>query len=81
MRMYLVKARQDLGYSQRKVANEADISFQHYSMLETGQRGKHVSLLLVGRIARVLEIPLERFYVLEEQYQKEQTKKNASRFS
>ena len=68
MRMYLVRARQKLGYSQRRVAKVAGVSYQHYSMFENGTRGKQVSLMIVGKISKVLEIPLEVFYVLEKEY-------------
>lgn len=66
--MYLVEARQNKGYSQRKTAREAGVSYQHYSMIEKGDRGKKVSFLLVGRISSVLEIPLDDFYRLEKEY-------------
>lgn len=66
--MYLVEARQNKGYSQRKTAREAGVSYQHYSKIENGDRGKKVSFLLVGRISFVLEIPLDDFYRLEKEY-------------
>ncbi len=66
--MYLVEARQNKGYSQRKTAREAGVSYQHYSKIENGDRGKKVSFLLVGRISSVLDIPLDDFYRLEKEY-------------
>lgn len=60
-----------MNYSQRKVARIAGISYQHYSKIENGERGKNVSLMVVGRIAQALEMPLEEFYFLERIYQEE----------
>ncbi len=69
MRLYLSNIRQNKGLSQRKVAREAGISFQHYSMIESGERGGKVSFLIVGRIAKALDISLDDFYKLECEYQ------------
>lgn len=69
MRKYLYEIRMNKGFSQRKVARESGISYQHYSKLENGERGNKVSFLVVGRIARVLEVPLEQLFELEEAYQ------------
>lgn len=60
-----------MNYSQRKVARIAGISYQHYSKIENGERGRNVSLMVVGRIAQALEIPLEEFYFFEQIYQEE----------
>ncbi|MDD2575195.1 MAG: helix-turn-helix transcriptional regulator [Acholeplasmataceae bacterium] len=69
--MYLVNQRMKMNYSQRKVARIAGISYQHYSKIENGERGRNVSLMVVGRIAQALEIPLEEFYFFEQIYQEE----------
>jgi|BioPla2DNA2_1021312.scaffolds.fasta_scaffold129354_1 transcriptional regulator with XRE-family HTH domain len=69
VRNYLIDLRIKKDYSQRKVAYESGMSYQHYSNLESGARGGKVSLLIMGRIARTLEISLDDLYVLEEQYQ------------
>ena len=66
--MYLVNARQGKGYSQRKTAREAGISYQHYSKIENGNRGKRISFMIIGRISTVLEIQLDDFYRLEMEY-------------
>lgn len=69
MRLYLSKIRMEKGYSQRRVAREAGISFQHYSKIENGDRGSKVSFLIIGRIAKALDIPLEKFLDMETAYQ------------
>lgn len=66
--MYLVNARQGKGYSQRKTAREAGISYQHYSKIENGNRGRRISFMIIGRISTVLEIKLDDFYRLEKEY-------------
>lgn len=69
MRLYLSKIRMEKGYSQRRVAREAGISFQHYSKIENGDRGSKVSFLIIGRIAKALDISLEKFLDMEIAYQ------------
>ena len=69
MRRYLIDTRIKKGYSQRKVARDAGVSYQHYSMIENGERGGKVSFLVIARIARVLDIPLEELFIKEEAYQ------------
>ena len=69
MRLYLSKIRMEKGYSQRRVAREAGISFQHYSKIENGDRGSKVSFLIIGRIAKALDISLEKFLDMETAYQ------------
>lgn len=80
LRMYLVRARQDKGYSQRRTARESGISYQHYSKIENGDRGKRISFLTIGRIATVLDMPLEDFYQFEKEYMDEMELNSESRF-
>lgn len=69
MRKYLYELRMDKGFSQRKVARESGISYQHYSKIENGERGNKVSFLVIGRIARVLNVSIDQLFDLEEAYQ------------
>lgn len=69
IRSYLVDLRNKKDYSQRRVARESGMSFQHYARLENGSRGGKVSLVIMGRIAHTLDISLEDIYQLEEKYQ------------
>ena len=69
MRDYLIEARGSKGYSRRKVAREAGLSYQHYSMIENGRRGGKISFLVICRIARVLDIPLDELFIKEKEYQ------------
>ncbi len=72
MRMYLVNARIKKGYSQRKTAREAMISYQHYSKIESGERGKGVSFMIFSQIAKVLDITLDDMFYLEREYRDQQ---------
>jgi len=79
LRMYLVNARQSKGYSQRRTARESGISYQHYAKIESGDRGKKVSFIIIGRIANVLDISLDELYKLEKSYLDEQELSNESK--
>lgn len=67
-RYYLVEARVNLGYSQRKTARLSGISYQHYSKIEKGDRGRKVSFIIFSDIAKTLQIPLDELYYLEREY-------------
>ena len=67
--MYLVNARNKKGYSMRKTARVAGITFQHYSKIENGDRGERVSFMIMSRIADALEIPMDEMKKLERAYQ------------
>ena len=69
MRTYLVRLRENKGLSMRRLAREAGISFQYYSTIEDGEKGNKMSLIVTGKIAKVLDISLEAFYELEKEYQ------------
>ena len=70
IRMYLVKAREEKGYSMRKTARIAGMSFQHYSKVENGDRGTRVSFMIMSRIAEALEISLDDMKEAEKEYQR-----------
>lgn len=65
-RMYLIKARLSKGYSMRKVSRLVNITHQHYSRIESGHSKSRLSFLLMGKIARVLDISIDEFW--EEEY-------------
>ena len=69
MRYYLINIRLKRGFSQRKVAREAGLSYQHYARIENGERGKKVSFLIVGRIAEALGVTLDELFKYEQEYQ------------
>ena len=69
MRYYLINIRLKRGFSQRKVARESGLSYQHYARIENGERGKKVSFLIVGRIAEALGVTLDELFKYEQEYQ------------
>lgn len=71
MRTYLVKARLEKGFSQRKTAREARLSFQHFSKIENGDRGRRISFMTMCSIANALDILLDDLYDMESTYQDE----------
>ena len=68
MRNYLIKIRTAKGISKRKVAREAGLSYQNYIRIENGERGKKVSFLIIGRIAKALDVSLDELYKSEQDY-------------
>ena len=69
LRMYLVSAREEKGFSMRRTAKEAGITCQHYAKEETGERGVRVSFMIMTRIAEALDMPLEKMKEYEKEYQ------------
>lgn len=70
IRMYLVNARNIKGYSIRKTAREAGLAYQHYSRIESGERGTRISFMVMTRIADALGISLDAMKEAEKEYQK-----------
>lgn len=75
MRLYLVNLRDKKGYSMRRVAREANMTVSHYSKIENGQRAGRVTLIVMGRIANVLDVTVDQLYKYEESYLEEVYKK------
>lgn len=71
MRVYLAEARERRGLSMRKTAMLAGITYQHYAMVEYGQRGSGVSFRTMVKIADVLNISLDILKNYEAKYQEE----------
>lgn len=68
IRLYLVEARNKKGFSMRRAAQEAGMTYQHYSKIENGDRGTHVSFMVMTRIAEALAIPLNVMREKEKEY-------------
>ena len=69
-RYWLMDLRRNNNLTIQSVSAHAKISKQYYSMLENGQRGKHLGFLIGVRIARGLGISADLFYDYEEKYRK-----------
>ena len=70
IRMYLVNARQKLGYSQYRVALEMGVSHQHYNRLENGVIGKAIQFRTIYALSIALDIPIEVICEEEIAYQR-----------
>ena len=69
-RYWLMDLRRNKNLTIQSVSAHAKNSKQYYSMLENGQRGKHLGFLIGVRIARGLGISADLFYDYEEKYRK-----------
>ena len=55
VRVNIRKYRKDKGYTQQRLADEAELSMDYISEIESKKRKKSFSLATLGRIADVLE--------------------------
>lgn len=62
MRKWLVEIREEKGLSQYKAAELAGISQSYYGAIETGERGKPLSVKIAKKIGGALGFPWTRFY-------------------
>ena len=62
MRKWLVEIRKAAKLSQQAVADRAGICQSYYASIETGVRGKPLSVTIAKRIAAVLGFDWKRFY-------------------
>ena len=69
IRMYLVNARQKLGFSQYRVASEMGVSHQHYNRIENGRIGVTIQFKTIRALAYALELPIKVIWEEEEKYQ------------
>ncbi len=68
--MYLVNARQKLGFSQYRVALEMGVSHQHYNRIENGVIGDAIQFRTISALAYALDIPIPVIWNEEERYQR-----------
>lgn len=72
LRIYLYDFRKKNRYTMFQVSEMIDISKTYYERIEKGTKGQRLSLKTAYKLATLLQIDLNEFYDLEEQYQKEQ---------
>ena len=63
MRDWLKNLRIEQNLSQQTVAEELKITQQHYSLIESGERQKDMSVSMAEKLANVFGVPLS--YILE----------------
>lgn len=59
MRDWLKKLRDDIGMSQRNVADKIGISQQYYALIENGERKKKIDIELAQKLADIFGVTLE----------------------
>ena len=62
VRKNIKKYRKEKGYTQQKLADEADMSIDYLAEIESDKRRKTFSLAILGRISDVLEIDIKDFF-------------------
>lgn len=72
LRSYLKDLRKERGYTIEALSEEADMSTNHYQLLELGKRGKRLSLQIAYQLAQALRITIDELYELEMSYHQKQ---------
>ncbi len=62
VRKNIKKYRKEKGFTQQKLADEADMSIDYLAEIESVKRRKTFSLATLGRIADVLEVDIKDFF-------------------
>ena len=62
IRINIRKFRKEKGYTQARLASEADLSVDYISEIESLRKKKSFSIATLGRIADVLDVKIENFF-------------------
>ena len=62
VRKNIKKYRLQKGYTQQKLADEAEMSIDYLAEIESEKRRKSFSLAVLGRIADVLNVDIKKFF-------------------
>lgn len=62
VRKNIRKYRKEKGYTQARLAEEADISLDYLAEIESDKRKKSFSLAVLGRIADALKVDIKNFF-------------------
>lgn len=62
VRKNIKKYRKEKGFTQQRLADEADMSIDYLAEIESVKRRKTFSLATLGRIADVLEVDIRNFF-------------------
>jgi len=72
LRSYLKDLRKECGFTIEALSEEADMSTNHYQLLELGKRGKRLSLQMAYQLAQALRITIDELFKLEMCYLEKQ---------
>lgn len=62
VRKNIRKYRKEKGYTQARLAEDADISLDYLAEIESDKRKKSFSLAVLGRIADTLKVDIKNFF-------------------
>lgn len=62
VRINIKKFRKEKGYTQQRLADEAELSIDYTAEIESLKRRKSFSLATLGRIADTLNIDIKKFF-------------------
>lgn len=65
IRKNIRKYRLEKGFTQEKLAEAADMSLDYLSEIESMKRQKSFSIVILGRIADVLEVDIKEFFNID----------------
>lgn len=65
MRQYLRNLRERFGFTQLEVSKKLNVSESYYSLIETGERQKKLSMDMAQKLAQVFGVSLE--YICEQE--------------
>lgn len=71
MRSYLKLYRNKKSISQGELADKIGISQNYYCYIENGERQQNISLELLQKLSKALEIPLDELIRQENQYKRD----------
>ncbi len=62
VRINIKRYRKEKGYTQQKLADEAELSIDYIAEIESLKRRKSFSLATLGRIADTLNVDIKKFF-------------------
>lgn len=66
IRKNIKKYRKEKGYTQQKLADEAEMSIDFLAEIESEKRKKSFSIATLGRIAEALNVDITKFFEIKE---------------
>lgn len=65
MRAWLKEKRTDKGLTMAEMAEKLSLTESYYSRIESGDRQRKMDIILVGKLATVLDVPMADIIELE----------------
>lgn len=71
-REYLSNLRNKNLFSQSELSKMIDLSQSYYASIETGERQQDMSLSVMEKLSSALNVPLDEFIKMEQEYKEKQ---------